>query len=287
MNYKKSIQLIRNKIASGNLNDAIEYLDAMANEYYNYSPNEETSEIVKSVAIQNMRISNLNKVKKNGTGSSDETLLEYNRIASSIIDIVNSIENLPSSSITSQVDRSGGIPKTNKKTKKSTNERTRTIELNIDADFEEFDNDDIQSLLNIIKQLLLLDNDVRINKIRKGSVKLNLEFPESKYEDLLEIFKIGLLDKLNIKDIDGLDKNKIDILEHGNILSRIFKVTGRDITGRAAWYFVLIDEDKIPNFLSHKEGDAYNIEEYGRIIISGYGEEVPSEVIEKYGFNNL
>ncbi len=70
-----------------------------------------------------------------------------------------------------------------------------------------------------------------------------------------------------------------------------YKVTGKDITDRVAWYFVLVDKDKKEAFLKHEEGDSYNLEDYGKIIVSGYGEDVPEDVQEmlkeKYGFDNF
>lgn len=70
-----------------------------------------------------------------------------------------------------------------------------------------------------------------------------------------------------------------------------YKVTGKDITGEIAWYFILIDKDKKEAFLKHEEGDSYNLEDYGKIIVSGYGTEVPEDVIEmlkeKYDFDNF
>ncbi|MDX1949776.1 MAG: hypothetical protein SFT90_04680 [Rickettsiales bacterium] len=70
-----------------------------------------------------------------------------------------------------------------------------------------------------------------------------------------------------------------------------YKVTGRDITGRNAWYFILVDKEKKDAFLKHKSGDSYNLEDYGKIIISGYGDSVPPDVQEmlkeKYGFDNF
>ncbi len=70
-----------------------------------------------------------------------------------------------------------------------------------------------------------------------------------------------------------------------------YKVTGRDITGRNAWYFILVDKERKEAFLKHKAGDSYNLEDYGKIIISGYGDSVPLDVQEmlkeKYGFDNF
>jgi hypothetical protein len=86
------------------------------------------------------------------------------------------------------------------------------------------------------------------------------------------------------------DKNFMDTL----IKSRAdmcYKVVGRDSTGREAYYFVLIDKDKKSQFLRHKVGDTYNLEDYGKIVYSAYGTKVPKEVKEmlkeKYGFDNL
>ena len=70
-----------------------------------------------------------------------------------------------------------------------------------------------------------------------------------------------------------------------------YKVMGRDSTGRIAWYFILLDKDKKEKFLQHKKGDSYDLLDYGKIIASGYGEEVPEDVKEllkeKYGFDNF
>jgi hypothetical protein len=96
------------------------------------------------------------------------------------------------------------------------------------------------------------------------------------------------VDKILKKSQD--DKNFMDQL----IKSRAdmcYKVVGRDSTGREAYYFVLIDKDKKQQFLKHKVGDTYNLEDYGRIVYSAYGTKVPKEVKEmlkdKYGFDNL
>lgn len=70
-----------------------------------------------------------------------------------------------------------------------------------------------------------------------------------------------------------------------------YKVVGRDSTGREAYYFVLIDKNKKAAFLKNRVGDSYNLEDYGKIIYSAYGSEVPAKVKkmlkEKYGFDNL
>ncbi len=78
------------------------------------------------------------------------------------------------------------------------------------------------------------------------------------------------------------------IKEHQN---QVYTVKGVDSTGRNAWYVALIEKQKIPIFLAKKNGDSYNLEDFGKIIISGYGTEVPEQVKkdlkEKYGFENF
>lgn len=86
----------------------------------------------------------------------------------------------------------------------------------------------------------------------------------------------------------GIFNNRLIIKSQNN---RVFKISGRDSTGRSAYYFVLIEKNKVQDFLKHKVGDTYNLEDYGKIVYSAYGEKVPREVKEmlkeKYGFDNL
>ena len=107
---------------------------------------------------------------------------------------------------------------------------------------------------------------------------------------------IGPKDDLEDDD-DGdeghIARDKNNFMDH-LIRSRsdmCFQVMGKDTTGRTAWYFVLIDKEKKEQFLAHKPGDSYDLADYGKIIASGYGEEVPDDVKEmlkeKYGFDNF
>lgn len=71
----------------------------------------------------------------------------------------------------------------------------------------------------------------------------------------------------------------------------IYKVVAKDITGEIAWYYVKIFPSKLKQFLTHKPGDSYNLDNYGVIIQSGYGEEVPEDIraylFETYGVDNF
>ena len=72
--------------------------------------------------------------------------------------------------------------------------------------------------------------------------------------------------------------------ERGN---NLFLVRGNDSTGRAAWYFVLVDPAKRAAFRKAFSGQV-ELNAYGRIIASGYGTDPPASVRERmkaeYGF---
>jgi len=69
----------------------------------------------------------------------------------------------------------------------------------------------------------------------------------------------------------------------------IHKLKAKDTTGRWAYYFVLVEPPREAQFLKAIKGDGtVDLEEYGKIIASCYGEE-PSEEVriflkDKYGF---
>ncbi|HEY1188089.1 MAG TPA: hypothetical protein VGE74_10555 [Gemmata sp.] len=71
--------------------------------------------------------------------------------------------------------------------------------------------------------------------------------------------------------------------------SNLFLVRGRDATGRAAWYFLLVDPGKRAAFRKASAGELA-LNAYGRIVASGYGTDPPAEVRERmraeYGFTN-
>jgi hypothetical protein len=67
----------------------------------------------------------------------------------------------------------------------------------------------------------------------------------------------------------------------------VFLVRGNDSTGRAAWYFLLVDPAKKAAFRKAATGQV-ELNAYGRVIASGYGTDPPPEVRERmkteYGF---
>jgi hypothetical protein len=69
--------------------------------------------------------------------------------------------------------------------------------------------------------------------------------------------------------------------------NNLFLVRGNDSTGRAAWYFVLVDPAKKAAFHRAATGQL-ELNAYGRIVASGYGTDPPADVRERmkteYGF---
>lgn len=69
----------------------------------------------------------------------------------------------------------------------------------------------------------------------------------------------------------------------------IHKLKAKDSTGRWAYYFVLVEAPREAAFLESIKGDGtVDLEEYGKVIASCYGEEPTQEVKdflkERYGF---
>ena len=67
-------------------------------------------------------------------------------------------------------------------------------------------------------------------------------------------------------------------------------IRSKDYTGFMAYYFLRVDPLKLTLFEKVADsGQAFDLETYGEIIASGYGEEVPAPVLDKmrqlYGWN--
>jgi hypothetical protein len=71
---------------------------------------------------------------------------------------------------------------------------------------------------------------------------------------------------------------------------QIHKLKAKDTTGRWAYYFVLVEPFRERSFLKAIAGDGnVDLEKYGKIIASCYGEkpsdEVRAHLKQKYGFD--
>lgn len=103
-------------------------------------------------------------------------------------------------------------------------------------------------------------------------------------------------DDYKTEKVNATDRNKkSESFEEQMIRSRAgdlcYKVFGTDSTGRQAWYIVMLDPLKKDAFLKHKDGDKYDLLDYGKIVASAYGDTIPDDVkkdlADKYGFDNL
>jgi hypothetical protein len=68
----------------------------------------------------------------------------------------------------------------------------------------------------------------------------------------------------------------------------IYLVHGND-RGREAWYYVLVDRLKVQIFLKAMKTDMINLDDYGKVLYSAYGENPPESVTaklkEEYGID--
>lgn len=60
----------------------------------------------------------------------------------------------------------------------------------------------------------------------------------------------------------------------------LFLVRGKD-KNRAAWHYVLVDKHKKQMFLAKIKTGSVNVEEYGQILHSGWGQDPPEDIVKK------
>lgn len=60
-------------------------------------------------------------------------------------------------------------------------------------------------------------------------------------------------------------------------LSRIRLVRGND-RGRKAWHYVLVDEERMEQFLQDANCSSMDVAKYGRVLRSGWGEDPPQHI---------
>ena len=80
-------------------------------------------------------------------------------------------------------------------------------------------------------------------------------------------------------------KEKI-IADKGHL---IHKIKALDYTGRKAYYFILVEANKERGFLKSLETGGFNLNDFGIVIASCYGDEPTEEIRDllktKYGFD--
>jgi hypothetical protein len=68
----------------------------------------------------------------------------------------------------------------------------------------------------------------------------------------------------------------------------VYLVKGKDSTGRQAWYYVHVHSLKKRQFEALTGMAQMNLNDYGNILLSGYGDEPPQDIVklarDDYGF---
>jgi hypothetical protein len=79
----------------------------------------------------------------------------------------------------------------------------------------------------------------------------------------------------------GIRKSSISLINRNAGGNRVFLLQAEDHSGERAYYFVMAFPLRLPQFQKViEQGVFFDIEEYGDIIASGYG-EVPEDIYEK------
>lgn len=73
--------------------------------------------------------------------------------------------------------------------------------------------------------------------------------------------------------------NWTDRIQHSRS-DLVYLVRGKD-EGRRAWYYVLVDPMKLSLFLKKIEIGSLNLEDYGEILASGWGNDPPETIKQR------
>lgn len=73
--------------------------------------------------------------------------------------------------------------------------------------------------------------------------------------------------------------NYKDIIKR-SMLDLIHIVTGFD-RGKKAWYIIKVKKEKLSQYRMDVKRDSINLDDYGEILYSGYGESVPDDIMAK------
>lgn len=221
---------IEDLIASDHIEEAVQKLREVLDIQVEVSPEREhVSKLRKSVIIQQSRLSSLNAEIQNGKLAFEDSTLEKTRIKASLLDILTKLaEDIALPTLESEVR----IPQ---EREEETQEENITIELTIDKELDEFPEIDQKRLLKAIQELLSMDEEVQINKIRKGSTILTIQIPKNKYSRLIGAHAQGILDPYQVTDIrmvdpEGVPKEFSPGLPDGSSLATGMRIRNRKRT---------------------------------------------------------
>ena len=193
------IRLVKKHIKNGDLQVALEEL------YMFFDANSELAsrsikmgQLSDQIILLNGRFSNIQKERVLGNITASER--EIDRLRSDVLILLNDLEEAQSDVDFNSLD--SGLVTSGETT--SVVERTKTtmgeVEITISKDFEKFSDEDILEVLSAIKSLLKIGVDeIRLKNKDKGSVKLRLELPNHKIDELLELIELGYLNEYQIE----------------------------------------------------------------------------------------
>ena len=61
---------------------------------------------------------------------------------------------------------------------------------------------------------------------------------------------------------------------------QVYLVRGKDHE-RQAWHYVLVEKLKLSLFLKKIDGKSIDLEDYGKVLYSGWGEDPPEAIVKK------
>lgn len=110
--------------------------------------------------------------------------------------------------------------------------------------------------------------------------------PKSDQESESSKFTSAKQDKKPFSDKKGIKKSQmIEEMSQTEKLRRkrsqnVFLVRGKD-RGRAAWHYVLVDNNKRELFLAATRSGSLDVADYGEVLESGWGEDPPESVVKR------
>ena len=139
---------------------------------------------------------------------------------------------------------------------------------------------------NEVPHRLLYSIRVRDNDKNKGTASVKASGFEVAHAQHIKVIDSTVI-TCNNKSIDELcTLNPGDRWHEVSVGDRIYKIRGKD-HGRRAWHYILLvdDQDTIDKFVELTQGENYgkntvNLEDYGKVLKSGWGEEPPNDVKE-------
>lgn len=117
---------------------------------------------------------------------------------------------------------------------------------------------------NTVSQLA---NSPQDNKVNSDSEQKSSA--ESQSNPLNSKSSLGAITK-KVK-IDPIKKAQSDL---------VYLVTGTD-RDKSAWYYVLVDRLKVRMFLQAMKSTSINLDDFGQVIYSAYGEKPPEDITNK------